>query len=290
MSAPFLSKVIFAEQVADKAGAVAPVENVTAEEGGFDPDDFPDWYRDRVDAEETDDTVSTAPNEEAIRPYFVELAAVQTIDQIAFDAVTVLAGDNGSGKSTLIEALAVAAGFNPEGGSRNLLFSTYDTHSTLADHLTLRWNSRPKWGWFLRAETFYGMASHIARDDDPFGGVAHIFPDLHNKSHGESFLSLAASRFTGKGLYIFDEPEAALSVQGQMALVSLMAASLAKGSQFIISTHSPLFMAFPGAAVFQVDANDGIAAVPFEDLVSTNLWQRFFADPTSFFDRLQRKD
>src|SRR4029077_790663 len=99
-------------------------------------------------------------------------------------------GDNGTGKSTLVEALAIAAGFNAEGGSRNLQFETYGTHSALASRLRIRWARRPRGGWFLRAETFYGMATHITLDDDPKFGIAGMFPDLHHRSHGESFLTL----------------------------------------------------------------------------------------------------
>src|SRR5439155_12118710 len=146
----------------------------------------------------------------------------RTLGSIEFAPVTFLVGDNGTGKSTLIEALAVAAGFNPEGGSRNLRFGTYATHSGLFQHLELVWSRRPRWGWFLRAETFYGIASHIATDDDPRAGVRVLFPDLHGESHGESFIDLALSRFQGAGLYVLDEPDSALSLQGQLTLLSVM--------------------------------------------------------------------
>ena len=122
-------------------------------------------------------------------PYPYGLPAVVGLD-LPFGNVTVLVGDNGTGKSTLIEAIAVAAGFNAEGGSRNLRFETFSTHSDLHRHLALRWRRRPHWGWFLRAETFYGMASRIASDNDPRSGIASLFPALHDRSHGQSFLSL----------------------------------------------------------------------------------------------------
>ncbi|MDA8286595.1 MAG: AAA family ATPase [Actinomycetota bacterium] len=144
--------------------------------------------------------------------YPFDLPAVRRLHRIRFRQVTFLVGDNGSGKSTVVEALAVLAGFNAEGGSRNLLFETFATHSTLCDHIRPMWQEHPRWGWFLRAETFYGMASHIASDN----GLAPTFGDLHAESHGESFLDLALSRFSGRGLYILDEPEAALSAQGQL--------------------------------------------------------------------------
>ncbi len=295
MVAPFLESVVFRESVVDDDGAGTGLDDSGGEADAidrndadaasdFDPDDFPDWYQDKVAPAQAPDNEPVAPDTE--RPYFFDLAVVKTLDRLTFGPITILAGDNGSGKSTLIEAIAVAAGFNAEGGSRNLMFTTYDTHSALADHLTLRWVSRPKWGWFLRSETFYGMATHITKDDDPYGGVAAIFPDLHNKSHGESFLALAESRFTGKGLYIFDEPEAALSIQGQMRLVAIINESVKQGSQFIISTHSPFLMGIPGATVVETSAEEGIVPTSFDQLESTALWQRFFADPATVHDQL----
>ncbi len=251
-----------------------------------DSDSLEGWF----DLDEPDDP--EAVEEVGLRPderYAFDLAAVQKLDDLEFGQVTILAGPNGSGKSTVIEALAVAAGFNPEGGSRNLVFDTHATHSMLYDYLTLEWGSRPRWGWFLRAETYYGMASHITEDNDPAAGLAAIFPDLHGRSHGESFLTLAESRFGGKGLYLFDEPESALSIQGQMSLATIMAESIAAGSQFIIATHSPMLMAYPGATIYEFDAETGFERCEFDDLVSTTLWRRFFADPESFYDKLNIK-
>ena len=293
VSAPFLQSIIFTEP---EAVDDAPPDDGDGNEssGEFSKDDFPAWYQDKVVDEPAgqDDDADANANasveaEEEDGNYPFDLAVVQTVDRLEFDDVTVIAGDNGSGKSTLIEAIAVAAGFNAEGGSKNLMFRTHDTHSALADHLSLRWKERPKWGWFLRAETFYGMATHISLDDDPATGLAAIFPDLHNASHGETFLALARSRFTGKGLYIFDEPEAALSIQGQMTLAAIMQDSLKKGSQFIVSTHSPFLMGFPGASVYQADVENGIEASSFDDLTSTALWRRFLDEPASVYGQLE---
>jgi hypothetical protein len=128
--------------------------------------------------------------------YPFELPAITTMGTLRFGEVTIFVGQNGTGKSTLIEALAVAAGLNAEGGSNNLRFETMATHSDLADHLALQWIRRPRWGWFLRAETFYGMATHIAQDTGQYG-IATMFPNLHARSHGESFLELIESRFGG---------------------------------------------------------------------------------------------
>lgn len=290
VKAPFLDSIIFTEP-----GAAPEVDDESlAEESTeeFAAEDFPAWYQDKVSSEDSDNpdaagAETVASEDEGTGNYPFDLAVVQTADRLKFAPVTVIAGDNGSGKSTLVEAIAVAAGFNAEGGSRNLMFSTHDTHSALADHLLLRWNHQPRWGWFLRAETFYGMATHISRDDHPDEGLAAIFPDLHNQSHGETFLALARSRFTGKGLYIFDEPEAALSIQGQMQLAAIMAESVKKGSQFIVSTHSPFLMGFPDAAVYEADAEEGIASCSFDALASTVLWRRFLAEPGSMYKDLR---
>lgn len=224
---------------------------------------------------------NVAPNDE----YPLNIPAVQALDTIEFDAVTVFAGDNGSGKSTIVEALAIAAGFNAEGGSLNLKFETHPTHSSLADDLILEWEAKPKWGWFLRAETFYGMATHIELDDDPVAGVKHIFPDFHSRSHGQSFQTLLDSRFTSAGLYILDEPESALSFQGQLGLLSRMHQLVADGAQFIVSTHSPLLMAFPGAALFELD-DDGAHRTEFDELRVVELWRRFLEHPPSLLRHL----
>jgi len=224
------------------------------------------------------------PAEEGVG-YPYTLPAVAGLADIEFAPVTVLVGDNGTGKSTIVEALAVAAGFNPEGGSRNLQFETFATHSELAESLVLRWAKRPRWGWFLRAETFYGMASHIHRDNDPVSGVRALFPDLHNRSHGESFLTLVESRMSSEGLYFLDEPESALSFHGQLKLLHVMHLSCAEGAQFVVATHSPMLMAYPGAKIYEFDA-DGVASVAYDDIEAVELWRNFLTAPDRFFHHL----
>lgn len=280
-SAPFLTGLRLLEEDESEEADSAAASTPAASE--FDADDFPDWYQDNLTDTATDDAQPELEPDADPNAYVWQLPAVTALDSLEFGQVTVLAGDNGTGKSTLVEAIAVAAGFNPEGGSRNLMFSTHDTHSALCDRLLLEWRKRPKWGWFLRAETFYGMASHITLDDDPATGLAAIFPDLHNRSHGESFLELARSRFTGAGLYIFDEPESALSIQGQLALGAIMHESIAKGSQFIVSTHSPLLMAWPDATVFEVDVERGLTKTTWQGLQASKHWRNFFEDPEGFW-------
>ena len=173
--------------------------------------------------------------------------------------VTFLVGENGTGKSTLLEAIAVAWGLNPEGGSMNFHFSTRDTHSGLGNALRLsRGRHRPRDGFFLRAESFYNVATAIdAMDGEPsfaprviasYGGKS-----LHEQSHGESFFALFMHRLGVDGLYLFDEPEAALSPQRQMAFLARMHDLVNDGAQFIIATHSPILMAYPDATIYLLD-------------------------------------
>ena len=223
--------------------------------------------------------------------YPFDLPAVAALhdDPIMLGDVTVLVGQNGSGKSTLIEAIAVAAGLNAEGGSSNLQFATMSTHSNLSEHLAMGWTRRPRWGWFLRAETFYGMATHIANDNavDAYGrpiGVAGMFPDLHARSHGESFLGLIESRFGEAGFYVMDEPESALSFQGQLGLLRFIHDAVAAGSQFVIATHSPVLMRMPGAVIYELD--DGIIQRDYDDVTVVELWRRFLIAPERILETL----
>lgn len=176
--------------------------------------------------------------------------------------VTFLAGENGTGKSTLLEALAVGCGLNPEGGSQNYRFSTYDSHSELSWALRLkRGPHRPQGSYFLRAESFYNVSSQAESyrqsglgEEEPelyyrrFGGRS-----FHEQSHGESFLALAQGQFTGGGLYLLDEPEAALSPQRQLTLLILLDRLAREGAQFIIASHSPVLLALPGAEILSFD-------------------------------------
>ena len=214
-----------------------------------------------------------------------ELEAVRQIGTIDFAQVTVLVGDNGSGKSTIVEAIALLSEFNAEGGGRNLRFETHPTHSALHEHLVPRWKKRPAWGWFLRAETFYTMASHVARD----GELDAIFPDLHEESHGESFLDLALARFQQPGFYVLDEPEAALSINGQMILARLISESATGGAQFVIATHSPFLMGYPHTAIYELTAT-GIEPAVFDDIPAVSLWRRFLNDPALYYQRLLQAD
>lgn len=183
--------------------------------------------------------------------------------------VTFLVGENGTGKSTLLEAIAVAFGFNAEGGTKNFTFSTKATHSSLWESLTLIKSKFAKDGFFLRAEGFYNVATSIDEMDeiaafapkliDSYGGIS-----MHNQSHGESFLALVQNRFGGDGLYILDEPEAALSPMRQMSLLVEINRLVKRRSQFLIATHSPILMAYPEAEIYCLN-EAGVQRTRYED-------------------------
>ena len=200
--------------------------------------------------------------------YVFGLPAVRHMRQLDFgSSISFLVGENGTGKSTLLEAIAVNCGFNPEGGSKNFRFSTADTHSCLSEHITVVKGVRqPADSFFLRAESFYNVASEVenlADGDTTFYGN-YGGKSLHHQSHGESFLSLALHRFRGKGLYLLDEPEAALSPTRQMTLLAHIHSLAREGSQFIIASHSPILLAVPGAEIFVLD-EDGIRKTPYRE-------------------------
>lgn len=203
--------------------------------------------------------------------------------------VTFLAGDNGMGKSTLLEALAVALGFNPEGGSVNFNFSTRDSHSALGRYLTVvRGTRRERDGFFLRTESLYNLASNI---DDLGEGLEYSYGgrSLHSRSHGEGLLSLVANRFGGHGLYLLDEPEAGLSPANQLSLLCLLHQLEAEDSQFIIATHSPILLAWPGAEIFLL-SSQGVESVDFRDTQHYQLTRRFLNDPEGMLKLLFNPD
>ena len=184
--------------------------------------------------------------------YLRDIPALSGIDRITFThPVTFFVGENGSGKSTLLEAIAIAYGFNPEGGTRNYSFSTYDSHSELCSAIRLSKGIRHAgWGYFLRAESFYNVATKEEEYSRGPGGKPQHY---HEKSHGESFLALAQNSFKANGLYLLDEPEAALSPQRQLTLLMEIDRCVKEESQFIIVTHSPILLGLPGAEILSFD-------------------------------------
>ena len=213
--------------------------------------------------------------------YLNSLAPVRYLmqNELTFDRpVTIFVGENGVGKSTLLEAIAVCCGFNPEGGSRNFRFSTEDTHSGLGEYLTPIRKGYNKDGFFLRAESFYNVASYLDNMKDPTAYASYGGVSLHEQSHGESFLALVQNRFGGEGLYLLDEPEAALSPSRILTLMVEINQLVQENSQFIISTHSPILMAFPNARIYLIDGS-GIRPVNYRDTEHFSLTKQFLDDP-----------
>lgn len=204
--------------------------------------------------------------------------------------VTFIVGENGSGKSTLLEAIAIAWGFNPEGGTKNFNFQTRASHSALHEYLTLGKSvRRARDGFFLRAESFFNLATEIERLDQGPGGPPIIDSyggtSLHQQSHGESFFALMVNRFGGNGLYVLDEPEAALSPQRQLAMIARMHQLVQSRSQFVIATHSPILMAYPDACIYQI-REDGLHQVEYEQTEHYQVTKAFLDNPARQLDRL----
>ncbi len=220
--------------------------------------------------------------------YLKNIEAIRSIDELYFHSpVTFFVGENGSGKSTLLEAIAVAYGFNPEGGTLNYSFSTFDSHSELCEATRLiRSYKKAKWGYFLRAESFYNVASAEEYYSAQPGGVPQHY---HEKSHGESFLSVIQNNFNKEGLYILDEPEAALSPQRQLTLLLEMSKCVKNDSQFIIVTHSPILLGFPDAEILSFDS-DPIEAINYEDTQSYQITKMFVNDRKHILKHLLEND
>ena len=224
------------------------------------------------------------------------LPLVRNLDELALAQVTVLVGENGSGKSTLLEAAAAACGFNPEGGTLNYRFATRESHSPLWEYLRpVRGLRRIADGYFLRAESFYNAATYLERLDreGQAAGLGSLLASsyggrsLHEMSHGESFLTLVRERFHGGGLYVLDEPEAALSPSSQLALLALMRTLSEQGAQFLLATHSPLLMALPGALLYQV-GDGGARPCALGETSHYQILHAFFTRRQTLLDELFR--
>ncbi|MDE5889211.1 MAG: AAA family ATPase [Bacilli bacterium] len=215
-----------------------------------------------------------------IYPFNIDL--IKNFKSLELDTpVTFLIGENGIGKSTFIEALAVACGLNPEGGTQNFMFSTRETHSCLHSYIEIpTFQRRCQTKFFLRAESFYNVATEI--DSLQVGGYGKR--SLHSCSHGESFLQLIQNRFTENGLYILDEPEAALSPTRQMTLLCLIDELVKKGSQFIIATHSPILISYINGKI--LDLNENFSEVKYEDTEAYQVYKMYLDNPYGMQNKL----
>jgi predicted ATPase len=214
--------------------------------------------------------------------YAAELPAIKSLTGLKLHPhVTFFIGENGTGKSTLLEAIAVADGFNAEGGTRNFNFTSRESHADLYKWMVLGRSVRGRRrsdGFFLRAESFYNVATEIEKlglvsEKSPYGATSY-----HSQSHGESFIDLMTNRLHGDGLYLFDEPEAALSPQRQLAFLVAMHELVDREAQFIIATHSPIIMAYPNATIYEFSA-EGVKQVEYRDTEHYRVMHSFLSQP-----------
>jgi predicted ATPase len=219
-------------------------------------------------------------------PYTMPLFAQGIAYQFTRD-VTIFVGENGSGKSTILEAIAEKCGFHVAGGGRNQRYQHHRSESSLAQALRLSWSPKVTEGFFLRAESFYHFASYVDEiaGDDPsilaeYGGTS-----LHQQSHGESFLNLFLHRFR-RGLFILDEPEAALSPQRQLAFMRIIHDLTSSGkAQFLIATHSPILLCYPGADVVSTDGAV-LRSIDYRESEHYQLTTAFLAHPERYLRQL----
>lgn len=216
--------------------------------------------------------------------YLRKIAALQNLKELELARpVTFFVGENGTGKSTLLEAVAAAYGFNPEGGTRNYRFSTYDSHSELCEALTIgKGYRRVKGGYFLRAESFYNVAT---KEEEYAADPYAVAEELHRKSHGESFLAIVQKHFRPEGLYILDEPEAALSPQRQLTLLAEVNRLAGQGAQFLIASHSPILMGMPQAQILSFEEQNP-HEMSYEETESYQVMKMFINNREYLLDRL----
>lgn len=201
--------------------------------------------------------------------------------------LTFLVGENGTGKSTLLEALAVAAGMNAEGGSQNYRFATRSSESSLSQYLSLVWGTeKPRSRFFLRAETYYNVATETERlGVDQIAALGGVSP--HARSHGESFVDLMKHRFHADGLYFMDEPEAALSPQACLAVIARLTELVEyQHCQFVVATHSPILLAVPGAQIWEIRDDGRLVDTSYEDASPVRLTKDFLSDPERYLRHL----
>lgn len=225
---------------------------------------------------------------ESFEEYPFNIEVVKNFDELNFDSqVTFFVGENGIGKSTFIEAIAVALGMPAEGGTENFNYETKDTTSKLSNYLRIGTFNKAKTKFFLRAESFYNFSSEVDRliEENGFYNLRKSYGgSLHECSHGEAFLKLVQNRFTDHGLYILDEPEAALSPQRQLSLLCLIDSLVKQGSQFIIATHSPILISYRDGKI--LDLNKNFEEVEYKNTDIYSLYKMYIDDPESMQHRL----
>ena len=225
---------------------------------------------------------------ESFDEYPFNIDVVKDFNELKFDKpVTFFVGENGVGKSTFIEAIAVALVLPSEGGTENFRYETKNTTSILSKYLRISKVNNPKMKFFLRAESFYNFSSEVERlvKEDNFTTLFNSYGgNLHECSHGESFIKLVQNRFTDHGLYILDEPEAALSPQRQLSLLYLIDDLVKAGSQFIIATHSPILISYRDGKI--LDLNNNFKEVAYRDTDIYNLYKMYIDNPEGMQNRL----
>lgn len=221
--------------------------------------------------------------------YPFSIPAIKGLDTLDFvNEVTFFVGENGSGKSTLLEAIAYQCGFNTAGGGRNNAYDVDSSQAVLGDYIRLSWLPKVTQGFFLRAESFYHFASHLDQIDGGYQGYGGR--SLHHQSHGESFLSLFLNRFRGKGIYLLDEPEAALSPARQLAFIRIIHQLVRGGNaQFIIATHSPILLGYPKAKILTFDSSP-IESIRYEDTEHYQITKEFLNRTERYLEDLLRDD
>lgn len=219
-------------------------------------------------------------------PFNIEI--VKNFTELNFTSpVTFFVGENGIGKSTFIEAIALSLGLPAEGGTQNFMYSTNNTTSNLSDYFKIIKSNKPKTKFFLRAESFYNFSTEVERlvEEDGFDTLYGSYGgNLHECSHGESFIKLVQNRFTDHGLYILDEPEAALSPQRQLSLLCLIDKLVKEGSQFIIATHSPILISYRDGKI--LDLNNNLREVDYKDTDIYKLYKMYLEEPENMQHRL----
>lgn len=220
--------------------------------------------------------------------YPFNIPAVKNFNKLKLTSpVTFFIGENGIGKSTFIEAIAINLGLPKEGGTQNFIYETKDTTSSLSEYLKIITKNKPKTKFFLRAESFYNFSTEVERlvKEDKFHSLFKSYGgNLHECSHGEAFLKLVQNRFTENGIYILDEPEAALSIQRQLSLLCLIDELVKKGSQFIISTHSPILISYRNGKI--LDLNDNFKEVSYKDTDIYKLYKMYLDNSDNMQERM----